>query len=174
MPLKTKRILYSKIGKAFLQVIRPDIMKDLLYEVLALLNKGVDTDDFVQRQTLANLNLFVVSRYCTDGSRQAGEMASKNASFQAAIYYLKCAISYFGLTTWHIGKHSILRSLIQAYPKMYQAHLLLAQAMLAEGDLLETRQFVKKTLPYVSHIQADRAAFLSVTVKSWLRDEYCL
>jgi len=63
MPAKTQRILYSKIGKAFLQVVRPDILKDLLYDVLSLLNKGADTDDFMQRQTLANLNLFPSCHY---------------------------------------------------------------------------------------------------------------
>jgi len=63
MPAKTQRILYSKIGKAFLQIVRPDILKELLYDVLALLNRGVDTDDFVQRQTLANLNLFLSYHY---------------------------------------------------------------------------------------------------------------
>jgi hypothetical protein len=55
---------------------------------------------------------------------------------------------------------------------MYQSHLLLAQAMLAEGDLVEMHQFVKKILPYVSHKEADRAAFLSVLVKAWLQEEY--
>jgi len=54
---------------------------------------------------------------------------------------------------------------------MYRSHLLLAQAMLAEGDLLEMHQFVKKILPYVSHMEADRAAFLSVLVKAWLQEE---
>lgn len=39
------------------------MLKELLYDVLALLNRGVDTDDFVQRQTLANLNLFLSYHY---------------------------------------------------------------------------------------------------------------
>jgi hypothetical protein len=55
---KGKKALYSRIGKAFLQAIKPEHLKDLLYEVLAFLNKGVDIEDLVQCQTVGNLNLF--------------------------------------------------------------------------------------------------------------------
>ena len=51
--------LYSKIGKAFLQAVRPENLNELLYEVLALLNKGVDAENVIQRQTIANLNLLL-------------------------------------------------------------------------------------------------------------------
>lgn len=54
---REKRLLYSKIGKAFMHAIKPDILNDLLYEILALLNKGIDSEDLMQRQTIANLNL---------------------------------------------------------------------------------------------------------------------
>lgn len=54
---KARRVLYSKIGKAFLQAVKPANLKDLLYELLALLNKGIDLEDLVHRQTIANLNL---------------------------------------------------------------------------------------------------------------------
>jgi predicted ATPase len=54
---REKRLLYSKIGKAFMHAIKPGDMKDLLFEVLALLNKGIDSEDLMQRQMIANLNL---------------------------------------------------------------------------------------------------------------------
>ena len=49
--------LYSRIGKAFLQAVKPENLNDLLYEVLALLNKGIDAESMLQRQSIANLNL---------------------------------------------------------------------------------------------------------------------
>ena len=51
--------LYSKIGKAFLQAVKPENLNQLLYEVLAVLNKGVDAENVIQRQTIANLNLLL-------------------------------------------------------------------------------------------------------------------
>jgi hypothetical protein len=50
--------LYSKIGNAFLKAIRPEILGDLMYEVLALLNKGVDAKDPIQSHSIANLNMW--------------------------------------------------------------------------------------------------------------------
>jgi hypothetical protein len=58
-------LLYSKIGKGFLQVIKPDAFVHLLYDVLALLNKGVDGENSVQRQIIADMNLFVVCEILT-------------------------------------------------------------------------------------------------------------
>jgi predicted ATPase len=56
---REKRLIYSKVGKAFMHAIKPGDMKDLLFEILALLNKGIDSEDLMQRQMIANLNLFV-------------------------------------------------------------------------------------------------------------------
>ena len=51
---------------------------------------------------------------------------------------------------------------------MSHAHLLLAQAILAEGNLQSARILVENTLPHVSHVPEDRAGLLSVVVKSWI------
>jgi predicted ATPase len=64
---RARMVLYSKIGKAFLKSIRPENLEDLLYEVLALLNNGVDAEDSVQRRTIANLNLLFSSKPRANG-----------------------------------------------------------------------------------------------------------
>jgi hypothetical protein len=164
---RARRALYSKIGNAFLQAIKPENLKDLLYELLALLNKGIDSEDLIQRQSIANLNLskpFLGQAY----DRQAGEMAFKNASFHAATYHLKSAISYFGISTWKLGNSRFVFVLSLAYERMFQAHLLLSEAILAEGDHEAARALVEKTIPNVSHVREDRAALLSVVVRSWI------
>lgn len=51
---------------------------------------------------------------------------------------------------------------------MFQAHLLLSEAILAVGDHEAARALVEKTLPNVSHVREDRAALLSVVVRSWI------
>lgn len=96
-------------------------------------------------------------------------MAYKNAAFETAAYHLKCAVSYFGGTTWDLGTYSY-GDLTLAYRKMCDTHLLLANAMLAEGTYEETRQLIEKTLPYVSSVPQDQAALLSVLAKSWIRE----
>ena len=116
-----------------MQAVKPENLKDLLYEILALLNKGIDSEDLIQRQSIANLNLskpFLGQAY----DRQAGEMAFKNASFHAAAYHLKSAVSYFGISTWKLGNSRFVFVLSLAYERMFQAHLLLSEAILAEGD----------------------------------------
>ena len=96
--------LYSKIGRAFLQTVKPEHLNGLLYEVLALLNKGADAENVMQRQSIANLNLSVLSKF--SHNRQAGQMAFKNAAFETAAYHLTAAVSYFGGTTWNQGRRS--------------------------------------------------------------------
>jgi hypothetical protein len=54
---------------------------------------------------------------------------------------------------------------------MAHAHLLLAQSQLADGNLQGARLSVENTLPYVSHVPEDRAALLSVVVKSWIGEK---
>jgi len=150
-----------------LQAVKPENLKDLLYEILALLNKGIDSEDLIQRQSIANLNLskpFLGQAY----DRQAGEMAFKNASFHAATYHLKSAISYFSISTWKLGNSRSVFVLSIAYERMFQAHLLLSEAILAEGDHEAVRALVEKTIPNVSHVREDRAALLSVVVRSWI------
>jgi len=58
---RQRAVLYSKVGKAFLQAIYPMNLKDLLYEVLGLLNKGMDSEDANGRHYIANLNLCKLS-----------------------------------------------------------------------------------------------------------------
>jgi hypothetical protein len=53
-----KMSLYSKIGIAFLKAIRPEILNDLMYEVLTLLNRSVDMEDPIQSHSIANLNMW--------------------------------------------------------------------------------------------------------------------
>lgn len=60
---------------------------------------------------------------------------------------------------------------ILAYPRMYDAHLLLSNSILAEGDYLAARTLVERTIPYVSHRSEDRAALLSVVLRSWIADK---
>jgi hypothetical protein len=55
-----KGLLYSKIGKAFLLAIRPNVLVDLLYNVLRILNEGMDAENNAQRQLIADMNLFVL------------------------------------------------------------------------------------------------------------------
>jgi hypothetical protein len=55
-----------------------------------------------------------------------------------------------------------------AYSQMYNAHLLLSNSTLAEGEYTAARTLVEKTIPYVSHNPEDRAALLSVVVRSWI------
>jgi hypothetical protein len=55
---------------------------------------------------------------------------------------------------------------------MCDAHLLLAKAILAEGKYEDARHLIEKTLPYVSDVPQDRAALLSVLVKSWIGEKY--
>jgi predicted ATPase len=59
MTSRERTVLYSKIGGAFLEAIKPENLGDLLYEVLALLNKGIDLEDLNQRQKIAKLNLYL-------------------------------------------------------------------------------------------------------------------
>jgi hypothetical protein len=54
---------------------------------------------------------------------------------------------------------------------MYDAHLLLSNSILAEGDYLAARTLVERTIPYVSHRSEDRAALLSVVLKSWIAEK---
>jgi hypothetical protein len=104
--------------------------------------------------------------------RQAGEMAYRNSSFQAASYHLKCAISYFGISTWKKGTNDCsYQRLNLAYTRMYDAHLLLSNSILAEGDYLAARTLVERTIPYVSHKSEDRAALLSVVLRSWIAEK---
>ena len=58
-----------------------------------------------------------------------------------------------------------------AYERLFNAHLLLSQTILAEGDHEGARAFVENVLPYVSRTPQHRAAFLSVVVKSWIGSE---
>jgi hypothetical protein len=55
---------------------------------------------------------------------------------------------------------------------MCDTHLLLAQAILAEGKYEEARELIEKTLPYVANVPQDRAALLSALVKSWIGERY--
>lgn len=152
-----------------MHAIKPDNMKDLLYEVLALLNKGIDSEDLIQRQTIANLNLLAPHDHSRITVRQAGEMAYRNSSFQTASYHLKCAISYFGISAWKHGLNDFISTLlILAYSRMWDAHLLLSNSTLAEGEYTAARTLVERTIPYVSHKPEDRAALLSVVAKSWI------
>lgn len=57
-----------------------------------------------------------------------------------------------------------------AYQKTCDTHLLLANAMLAEGNYEGARQLIAKTLPYVSNAPQDQAALLSVLAKSWIAE----
>ena len=51
---------------------------------------------------------------------------------------------------------------------MCDTHLLLANAILAEGKYTDARQVIEKALPYVSSVPQDRASMLLVLVKSWI------
>ena len=55
---------------------------------------------------------------------------------------------------------------------MYDTFILLAKAILAEGKYEEARQLIERTLPCVSDVPQDRAALLSVLVKSWIGEKY--
>lgn len=101
-------------------------------------------------------------------ARQAGRLAFKNAAFQVALFHLRSAISYFGVSTWTSG--ILVIDLTVEYEKMYDAHLLLSQSMLAEGEFQATRLFVEKILRYTIHVPHHRAALLLVNLKAWIGD----
>jgi len=98
-------------------------------------------------------------------------MAFKNAAYETASYHLKSAISYFGASTWTQGIPVCEHCSSVAYERMFNAHLLLARTILAEGDHEAARGFVQSILPLVSNVPQHRAAFLSVVVKSWIGDK---
>lgn len=54
---------------------------------------------------------------------------------------------------------------------MYDTHILLAKAILAEGKYEDARQLIERTLPYVSDVPQDRAALLSVLMKIWIGEK---
>jgi len=55
---KARLALYSKIGNAFLNASKEKDRRELLYETLALINQGIGSEDFEQRQVIAGLNLY--------------------------------------------------------------------------------------------------------------------
>ena len=72
-----------------------------------------------------------------------------------------------------MGRHGIKVDVLAeisclAYQKMCDTHLLLANAILAEGKYTDARQVIEKALPYVSSVPQDRASMLLVLVKSWI------
>lgn len=67
---------------------------------------------------------------------------------------------------------ALVKSLTSAYQRMCDTHLLLAKAILAEGKYEDARRLIESTLPYISDVPQDRAALLSVLVKSWVGEKY--